>query len=548
LAAFHGAGKTGPPVPDKADQTQPQPHQKPQYNQPGSDNTAAVGPSRHLASEAGYPQAMSVYWQQIASAKSHHKYVTAFPPVYTGMDDPKIARQATQPPPDITKSTGKMPSLNDLYAASKDLNRIALHNKSQPDFALTEVSEAEFKQRYAAETVFVGKEFNLDKAQMQNLVERIYAFEDGGWGTHDTLSSMPQGLTDDSQKQTRLSFHPASSAMGYNQLLIKDTVTDIIQHGDAIAGRLESLAAEHPDRATVLHQKAQLVQNIHNVLSQGPLPEATKGKGKQNAFVPFSKIEKAVQALNLDGDIGPVIQSQELYNLLKYSADNKFADYVKDKTELATSNAKVYDTLTAAQKTAAINQLFALIVPAEIHPDDPTQDAPFAATKESLHKKFLTLDVQGKTSPLERDLLSTDEQQLINSRVLTIRRYGGQSGPLSVEARALLDRATSDYFGGFSADQFQPAAIELANLSGMGTAQEMLQPEHSNLPTSNFFARNGYQGNPITSRRSADELLLQIYRVMHGPNGDASRAGIAQFNAAYDSLDPKPTPLKQAKP
>jgi hypothetical protein len=70
----------------------------------------------------------------------------------------------------------------------------------------------------------------------------------------------------------------------------------------------------------------------------------------------------------------------------------------------------------------------------------------------------------------------------------------------------------------------------------MSTAQKMLVPENSNLPTSNFFAKDGYQSNPVTSRRSADELLLQIYRIMHGPNSDPNKPGMKQFNDAFNSI------------
>ena len=141
-----------------------------------------------------------------------------------------------------------------------------------------------------------------------------------------------------------------------------------------------------------------------------------------------------------------------------------------------------------------------------------------------------------RKSAVEREHLSPDEFKMMNSQILTIRRYGGDKGPLTPEARALLDRVTFDYFGGFSADRLQAAAIELANLAGMGTAQKMLVPENSNLPTSNFFAKDGYQSNPVTSRRSADELLLQIYRIMHGPNSDPSKPGMKQFNDAFNSI------------
>jgi hypothetical protein len=246
--------------------------------------------------------------------------------------------------------------------------------------------------------------------------------------------------------------------------------------------------------------------------------------------------------LNLDGDIGPVIQSQELKSLLKYAKENDFGGYLNTRVALETSHANKYDKLTPQQKSAAADQLLGLVRPPDPDPSKPDAMASFVSVKESLRNKFVNLKAQGTGSPsdVERDQLSADEFKMMNSQILTIRRYGGDSGPLSPEARTMLDRITFDYFGGLSADRLQAAAIELANLAGMGSATMMLHPENANLPTSNFFARPGYEGNPVTSRRSANELLLQIYRIMHGPNSDPSKPGMKQFNDAFNSVAEKP--------
>jgi hypothetical protein len=496
-----------------------------------------VGPTALLPSIRGFASALSNYWHSISKAKGHHEYFTKFPPVYAGMDDPRPTPPPVQYAPDSIKSAGRMPSLNDLFAAAKDLNRIVTHDKTKPDFQTLDLSEADFKKRYAEESVHVGKDYGMNKDNMANLVKRVYAFEGGGWGTYYTLSSMPQAIMDDSQKNARMKFHPSSSAIGYNQLLIKDTVSDITQHGSTIAQRLNELAVEQPARAQILHQKAQLVQELQDTLTHKNNPDNPIPKDKHKRFyASSSKVEQAIQALNLDGDVGPVIQSQELNNLLKFARDNKFGAFLNTRTALETSHAAEYDKLTPEKKVAAVNQILGMVKSADADPSKPETVAAFVNTRESLRKKFLELKPQGAESAVEREHLSADEFKMMNSQILTIRRYGGDKGPLTPEARALLDRVTFDYFGGFSADHLQAAAIELANLAGMGTAQKMLVPENSNLPTSNFFAKDGYQSNPVTSRRSADELLLQIYRIMHGPNSDPAKPGMKQFNDAFNSI------------
>jgi hypothetical protein len=533
-SAAHGHGHAH----GQADNTSPAAHGM-GAKAPAAPEVNEPRPTKYLPSLSGFTSALNTYWQRITHAKSHHQFVVAFPPVYAGMDSPKPQPPSVAPAPESIKSTGKMPSLNDLYAASRDLNRIVSHDKTAPDFQTLNLSEADFKRRYAEESIFIGKQYNLNKASVANLVKRIYAFEDGGWGTYNTLSSMPQALMNDDQKNCLGKFHPSSSALGYNQLLLKDTVSDIARHGAAISARLEQLAAEHPDRAKILHDKAKLVSELQDVIVHHPSPDLKIPADKHRRFYASSgEVEKAVHALNLDGDVGPVIQSQELNNLLAYARDNKFGDALNTRVALETSHAGAYDKLNPQQKAAAANQILNVVQQTDADPAHPEVTAAFNNVKEGLRRKFLALGPKGTPSALERDHLSADEFKMMNTQILTIRRFGGERGPLSNEARALLDRATFDYFGGYSADRLQAAAIELANLSGMGSAQKMLNPDNANLPTSNFFARDGYQGNPVTSRRSASELLLQIYRIMHGPNSDPSKPGMKQFNDAFNSIRP----------
>ena len=500
-------------------------------------------PVKHFPNSHGFSSAMSNYWHRVSAEKAHHRYEQAFPPVYTGMDAPRdVAPLQTNLPPNSIKSNGHLASLQDLVNASKDLNRIVSRDKTKPDFNYLALSEAEFKKNYAKEAVLTGKEYGLTKDQTANIVKRIYAFEDGGWGTYYTLSSMPQEIMADNQAEARLKFHPSSSAIGYNQLLTMDTVNDFKQHSSEISSRLNQLADENPARAEVLHNKAQLVDHLHDILVHNST-QFNKPPSKKGAFYSSKEhIDLAVQALNLDGDIGSVIQKQEFGNLLKFSRDNKFADLLKTRTMLETTHAAEYDKLDPDKKMAAVAEIMGLMQPSPNTKAKPDLLATYTATSDSLRLKFIELGLPKNPAypdankSLEREHLSDAEFRMMNSQVLTIRRYGGDHGPLSTEGRALLDKITYDYFGGYSAQHMNAAAIELINLAGMSGGLPMLKPENGNYPTSNFFAKNGYEGNPVTSRRSADELLLQIYRIMHGPNSDPNKPGIKQFNDAFDSL------------
>jgi hypothetical protein len=496
---------------------------------------------------------MGSYFQNIYFEKSHNRFETAYPPVYPGMDAPQDwPPPPTDLPPNSIKSVGNQPSVGDLLAASKDLNRMVSHDKNKPDFQILELTELEFKRKYAAETVHLGKEFDFDKNKMANFVKSVYAFEGGGWGTYDTLSGMPQQITDDSENDARLKFHPSSEAIGYNQIMIQETVADVIQHGGAISARLNELALQEPDRANVLHSKAQLIEGLHDILAHKSTPSNVPPNRAAAYYTSENRIEQAAEALNLDGDIGPVIQSQELYYLLKFAKDNKFDDYLTAKTNVEIKHADEFDQLSLDKKLAGVSELIGLIKPSAMTAAKPETIDAFNSTVESLRLKFIALGLPptfgetGSNQALERDHLSESEFRLMNTQILGMRRYGGENGPLSVEARALLDKVTFDYFGGYSVDRLQAPAIELGNLIGVGTAENMLRPEHSDLPTANFFTLNGYESNPVVSRRSTNELLWQIYAIMYGTSSTSAMPGIKQFDDVFDKLQ-EPTQAAPGK-
>jgi hypothetical protein len=62
----------------------------------------------------------------------------------------------------------------------------------------------------------------------------------------------------------------------------------------------------------------------------------------------------------------------------------------------------------------------------------------------------------------------------------------------------------------------------------------MVDTNNQDVPTVNFFSQAGYQGNPVTNRRTGHELLLQIERSMQGPNNSTQeRSGQADFDRAF---------------
>lgn len=75
--------------------------------------------------------------------------------------------------------------------------------------------------------------------------------------------------------------------------------------------------------------------------------------------------------------------------------------------------------------------------------------------------------------------------------------------------------------------------IELMNLAGPRTGLEMLQPIAAKVPTTNFFARAGYERNSVVRERTAAELLTELAKRM---DAALKNPGAIEFAAAFDTL------------
>jgi hypothetical protein len=520
-----------------------------------------------------YDKDLKKYWDGVSQAQKDHRFVMDFPPIYTGPDKPKVPGQ----PPEAVPNS--VPTIRQMLDDCKSLNRFANGDKSQPDFELRQVGEAEFKQRYAQEALNIGQQYGIDKNGMKEIVRGIYAFEDGGWGTHETLSSMPPSLvTDDrpagtTNQTARLDFHVtgvgASSALGYNQLLTATTMQDIQYQSQPIADRLNQLAKQDPSRSAELEQKAKLVTTLGGALDReltamanaekNKKPEDQKryldadGKPTDQLYVDFLKskeptaggqtrqdMARAVQALNLDGDIGPIIQATELGNLLKYNNQFGYGALLQDKENSDKQALAAYDALPVVQKEQAVHDILDRLKPPVVKTSDANPPASqtavqdFNAAKKSLEQKMLALR-PGIDSALSPDNLSKQEADMMRNGILTEKGFGDPAGPLSPQADLLMNKVIESFYGGLTAANLTPAALELANLAGPKKAKGMIDVHNQDVPTPNFFSRAGYTANPVVNGRTGSELLLQIKRIMSGPSYSAAeKKGQADFEHAFD--------------
>ena len=256
------------------------------------------------ASRKAYEATLDTYWAAVEGKRAERRkkkaaklelvagdYVQSYPPTYDGPQlPPDLLRawtkyvdeeEAKVPPPPVKE----LPALADFLAAARSVY----------GFTPERVSERAFKDRYAEEALALG----LTKSQ----VVRIYALETSGQGTADMQSGV---------HPIKKTGKPISTALGYAQLLDANSVSELAKHGGGFIARLEQMAARsdiHRERAAQLKAKAAILarmwadsRSVPNVWAQHQaFAKTPQGQG--------------IHAINLDGDIGPMLQAVKLLGL-----------------------------------------------------------------------------------------------------------------------------------------------------------------------------------------------------------------------------------------
>ena len=137
-------------------------------------------------------------------------------------------------------------------------------------------------------------------------VVRLYALETGGMGTQDLQSGYNPRTG-----------HAASTALGYAQLLAANTIEQVRKEGEEFAARLERNAADYGvsgDKAEALRAKAAILRRM--------IADARKVHENWPAHVAYAKTPNGIgmHALNLDGDVGPWLQTVKLRGIVEYAS------------------------------------------------------------------------------------------------------------------------------------------------------------------------------------------------------------------------------------
>ena len=278
----------------------PQSSQTPDALLQRPDLAAAMAQYRRALEEynkawQSYAAASSAYWKliserrQLRNAKrargeplSISDYVLAQPPVYTGPPKPLNPLKPEVPPARIY-----VPVVADFVAAARQ------EFKFIPRFPQ---SETEFKRTYAKAALAAG----LTRDQ----IVRIYGFEATGNGSYDIEAGLEYN------KQGRA----ITTALGYNQLLAINSVEILAEKGVEFITSFESKSAASSgaerqlldDKIEALRKMLAFARSVPDAWAQHEiLANTSKGLG--------------VHALNLDLDVGPMLQSQKLLDSVVFA-------------------------------------------------------------------------------------------------------------------------------------------------------------------------------------------------------------------------------------
>jgi len=241
-----------------------------------------------------YEKVAVPYWRSVSDKRSARRakrarggqitaadYVLEQPPVYTGPPKPKNPEEENKPQP------REIPVVEDFLANAKK------HFGFTPQAPAKEI---DFKQAYAR----VASAAGLTK----EAAVKIYGFECGGNGKYDVQAG----------REYDPNARVISTALGYNQLLTTNSVELLAEAGDAFIAALEKAQSGASDE-----RKAQLLDKIAALKKMIAFSRSVPDDW--NAHDRLGKTPKGlgVHALNLDVDVGPLLQTEKLLTSVKFA-------------------------------------------------------------------------------------------------------------------------------------------------------------------------------------------------------------------------------------
>jgi hypothetical protein len=244
-----------------------------------------------------FEEAAAVYWTAVGDKRRARNakrrngetivaedYVLTQPPVYNGPPKPVDP----SPPEKQPKPRAPLPVVADFLSQAQE------HFQFTPRKPANEI---DYKRAYAR----VASSYGLTRDQ----AVRIYSFESGGNGKYDVQAGL---------EGNRPGARAISTALGYNQLLTTNTISILAEHGSSIVKAVhDKVQQASGTQKADLQRKAAIVQHM-----------VTFCKSVPNQWSAHEKLGVtprgiAVHALNLDIDVGPVLQTLKLMDSVNFA-------------------------------------------------------------------------------------------------------------------------------------------------------------------------------------------------------------------------------------
>jgi hypothetical protein len=250
-----------------------------------------------------YVAAASAYWSAISDKRKARfakrarnealvidDYVLTQPPVYSGPPkpvDPSAPKEETPPPAPV-------PVVTDFLGAAMQEYKFAPRRPQ---------NEIDFKRAYARVAAAAG----LTKEQ----AVRIYGFEASGNGSYEVQAGL---------EYNRPGARAITTALGYNQLLTTNSVELMAESGGRFLAALDAEAKGLPDG-----QRAALERTIAVVRAMIAFARTVPDDWGQHEALGSTPRGLAIHAMNLDVDVGPLLQTQKLLDSIVFARKKGYA-------------------------------------------------------------------------------------------------------------------------------------------------------------------------------------------------------------------------------
>jgi len=256
----------------------------------------------YLDARDAFEREASAYWRLIAEKRrtrnvkrrNHQQitlddYVLTQPAVYTGPKRP-VSPEPENEPEAPQRERKHIPVIADLLKAAAD------YYQWVPQRPATDI---EFKRAYAR--------FASSSGLTREQAVRVYAFETGGDGKHDSQSGLIHGS------------HAVSTAVGYNQLLTTNSVELLAEQGPGFVKSLtqKAMNLSGPTRQAMEQKIAVLKRMV-------ALARSVPDDWSQHEKIGDTPQGWAMHAMVLDVDVGPMLQTQKLLTSVIFARERGF--------------------------------------------------------------------------------------------------------------------------------------------------------------------------------------------------------------------------------